>query len=318
MRISSPVETFVFIRIGLILTFSILPSRPISRLADGFPSASRPEPIATSSTICEKSPTLRPSIETILSPSRSPASFAGDSCLFPSTSVISFATKPTVVDSIAALCFIPITQTIAANAAANSRLKNAPAALTMILSAHDALGSFSVSPPLPPSSAPMSASWGRATYPPNGRSEIMYSQPSLPFAEKSLGPKPIEKRSIFSPRMRAARKCPSSWTKIEPPKNSITRANAQVFEKMSANSPMLNKRCCRFARLCPRFGVRGENVAEFGGVYCRRGFERLFNHLRNFYPRQFSRDEIFNRDFVRRVENRSSPCRPRGAQQTRV
>jgi hypothetical protein len=41
----------------------------------------------------------------------------------------------------------------------------------------------------------------------------------------------MEKRSTSTPRRRAARKCPSSWTKIEPPKKMTTRKIDQMLKK---------------------------------------------------------------------------------------
>ena len=162
--ISSPVVGFVFISCACTSSVRIFPSRSTSSFASGLPSAVLPEPIAISSIICWKSFGVRPSTETILSPARTPASFAGQGNSLPATSRIFSGTKPTTVDSAAAFFVIPTPQITAARSAAKSMLKNAPAALTMILSAQDALGRFSVlSFPLPPSSAPISASCGNAT-----------------------------------------------------------------------------------------------------------------------------------------------------------
>jgi len=54
--------------------------------------------------------------------------------------------------------------------------------------------------------------------------------PSLPVQEKIFGPKPMENRVTFTPRQRAARKWPSSWTKIDPPKNRTTRKIDQMLD----------------------------------------------------------------------------------------
>ena len=48
----------------------------------------------------------------------------------------------------------------------------------------------------------------------------------------------MEKRSTSTPRRRAARKWPNSWTKIEPPKKITTRKIDQMLEKAAARSSM--------------------------------------------------------------------------------
>ncbi len=61
---------------------------------------------------------------------------------------------------------------------------------------------------------------------------MQYSTPSFPFQEQPgmAGPMPIEKRCTTSPRRRAARKWPSSWTKIDPPKKNTIRKTDQEWE----------------------------------------------------------------------------------------
>ena len=116
----------------------------------------------------------------------------------PSAPEIVFATYPIVVVASEDETGRPKIHTIAANTAAAIILKNAPAALTIILSKHEIFGKPAESDASVPSIAPISASCGSATYPPSGNRLTAYSQPSRPFHEKRIGPKPIEKRVIFS------------------------------------------------------------------------------------------------------------------------
>jgi hypothetical protein len=46
----------------------------------------------------------------------------------------------------------------------------------------------------------------------------------------------MEKRSTFTPRRRAARKWPISWTKIDRPRRRIARAKVQRLEKTEESS----------------------------------------------------------------------------------
>lgn len=52
------------------------------------------------------------------------------------------------------------------------------------------------------------------------------------FQEKSLGPKPIENFGTYSLRFFAIRKWPSSWTKIDPPKNASIQNMAHRFKNI--------------------------------------------------------------------------------------
>ena len=280
MRISSPEAALVFTSSGNTSTAKTFPPLSTSRTAFGAPDSVRPEPMAIFSIICRKSETFDPSTESILSPGMSPAFCAGDSTVFPSAPVMVFETYPTTVVVSKSLDGTPKIQTKTARTAASSTLKSAPAALTIILSRHDAFGRFFASVPSVPSSAPKSASCGMATYPPSGRALKTYSQPSFPLRENSIGPNPTENLSTFSPRSFAARKCPSSWINIEPPKNSNTRTVAQALENMSGSEAIFTGRRPPLFRTPARGPARRRRG-------CRRGFAGLWRPpIRGFCRRR--------------------------------
>ena len=110
-----------------------------------------------------KSDTLEPSTDKILSPGSSPALCAGESTDFPSAPVRVFETYPTTVVASESLVGTPKIHTNRPRNAASNKLKNAPAALTMTLSVHEAFGRFLPSDESVPSNADKSASCGIAT-----------------------------------------------------------------------------------------------------------------------------------------------------------
>ena len=127
---------------------------------------------------------------------------------------------------------------------ANSKLKTAPIMATKNLSVKE---SVRFSCPVFPSrigTLPICAS---ETYPPNGSHENRYSVP-LCSHENNFGPKPIENRGTCSPRFFAIKKCPSSWTKMDPPKNRIAQNSPHRFNNNDARS--MGKICsihCEFS-----------------------------------------------------------------------
>src|SRR6478736_5180248 len=74
------------------------------------------------------------------------------------------------------------------------------------------------------------------TYPPSGRSDTQYSV-SRPARRSTLGPKPSENVSTFTPKAVANRKCPSSCTKI-PELLRTTKQTRSVMDSMTFKQPI--------------------------------------------------------------------------------
>ena len=142
-----------------------------------------------------------PLILTILSPGRIPALAAG---LFSRTS-------PTICVGMKSFGF-PTPHTTTAESSASSMENSGPAKATMILSS-GVMGGSGLPSLLPPSSASIGAICGSATKPPAGIQPRPYCTPLTSFFQIGV-PNQIWNRSIRKPRHLAARKWPSSWTKM--------------------------------------------------------------------------------------------------------
>src|SRR5512143_3635192 len=152
-----------------------------------------------------------------------------------------------------------------------------------------------------PRSAGASVSEGSSpaifTYPPSGSAEIRYSV-SPRCTPNRRGPKRIEKRSTFTRSAFATRKCPSSWTKMSPPRR---RTIAPILNRRSGISRQSSGSPCAVPRspawfppagsgrsstapepplhLAPPPGARGERLLRrpdaLGGVRVERGGARV-------------------------------------------
>ena len=133
----------------------------------------------------------------ILSPFVIPASKAADS----------FCTSPTTAVKFGK----PYTKTIINITRANKKLKTGPARIISMRFHLDFLKNDFFSSSGDNSSLPDSPK--SLTNPPNGIQESTYSVSPI-FLPMIFGPKPRENLRTPTPAIRAARKCPNSWTKI--------------------------------------------------------------------------------------------------------
>lgn len=115
--------------------------------------------------------------------------------------------------------------------------KSGPAKATMILSIGLMGGSGSLRSPLSPSMDSMGAICGKATNPPAGMEPRPYWTPLMVFFQMGL-PNQIWNLSTCSPLQRAARKCPSSWTKMMMLKLSSTRKMSPVTLRICKRESM--------------------------------------------------------------------------------
>ena len=126
---------------------------------------------------------------------------------------MSGAMYPIWVGSAGSLMGRPTFQTMTAKTTASMMLKRGPAKATMILSSGVMGGSEARGSWPAPSMASMGAICGRVTNPPAGIQPMPYWTPF--HVRFQMGwPNQIWNLSTLSPRHRAARKCPHSWTRI--------------------------------------------------------------------------------------------------------
>ena len=174
-----------------------------------------------SSPMPPKRVTAFPSTANILSPAFKPACSAGDSGM----------TYPIVVVVSDSLTGRPTVQMITAKRTARPKLKSGPANATIILSSAEILGSFARSRSALPSIMSIGASCGSATKPPKGSEPREYCTPLIVFFQSGL-PNQTPNFSIYKPRQRAAKKCPSSCTTMSRLKSTTTSITMRIIRPM--------------------------------------------------------------------------------------
>src|SRR5476651_624973 len=120
---------------------------------------------------------------------------------------------------------------------------------------------------------------------------------------------PIEKRCTTSPRRRAARKWPSSWTKIEPPKKNTIRKIDQKWDSSECRRPGdIGFQLAQFGDLfvgeLSGRGISGERGGQVRGVEVVGKGKSLLNHAGNGKKRNARGQEGHDGHLVGGVEDR--------------